>query len=68
MENSIEKQIIHSRKEAPYLLENPKIIPWYRISIPEGITGDGSAYHIYIKKGTGKNLCVFLSGGGSSLE
>ena len=64
VENSIEKQIIHSRKEAPYLEGEPEQDTWYRVAIPEGITGDGSEYHIYIKKGSGKNLCVFLSGGG----
>lgn len=37
---------------------------WYRIMIPEGKTADGSEYHIYIKKASSNNLCIFLSGGG----
>ena len=54
----------HSRKEAPYLEGEPETGYLVPVAIPEGITGDGSEYHIYIKKGSGKNLCVFLSGGG----
>ncbi len=37
---------------------------WYKYPIPEGITGDGSEYYIYIKRAQSDNLCVFLSGGG----
>ena len=50
--------------EAPLLEGRPRELVWYRIPIPEGTTGDGSEYHIYLKRGTNKNLCVFLSGGG----
>ena len=53
-----------SRYEAPVpdgeLLEQV----WYRIPIPEGMSGDGSEYHIYVKKAQSDRLCVFLSGGG----
>ena len=37
---------------------------WYRIPVPEGMSGDGSEYHIYVKKAASRRLCVFLSGGG----
>lgn len=53
-----------SRFEAPVpegdLLEHV----WYRIPIPEGMSGDGSEYHIYVKKAGSPYLCIFLSGGG----
>lgn len=62
VENSIEKSII--KKEAPILQGIPQRNIWYRVPVPEGITGDGSEYHIYIKKSWSENLCVFLSGGG----
>ena len=64
VENSIERQIVRSKKEAPYLRGEPEPHVWYRVAVPEGITGDGSDYYIYIKKGNTENLCVFLSGGG----
>ncbi len=37
---------------------------WYRKHIPGGISGDGSEYHIYLRRGKSKHLCVFFSGGG----
>ena len=37
---------------------------WYRIPVREGISGDGSGYHIYLKAGDSENLCIFFSGGG----
>lgn len=50
--------------EAPLLEGEPELYKWYRITIPEGIAGDGSGYFIYIKKAESSHLCVFLSGGG----
>ena len=50
VENSIERQIVRSKKEAPYLRGEPEPHVWYRVAVPEGITGDGSDYYIYIKK------------------
>ena len=38
--------------EAPLLEGEPELYKWYRITIPEGIAGDGSGYFIYIKKGS----------------
>ncbi len=42
----------------------PDIKTWYRVPIADGMAGDGSPYHIYIKRGRTNHLCVFLSGGG----
>lgn len=63
VENSIEKSILNG-KEAPVLSGEPEKKVWYRVPVPQGVTGDGSEYHIYIKKAPSENLCVFLSGGG----
>ncbi|MCR4671928.1 MAG: pectinacetylesterase family protein [Lachnospiraceae bacterium] len=52
------------KHEAPLLMGYPEAKVWYSVPLPEGISGDGSEYHFYIKKGTEPNLCIFLSGGG----
>lgn len=72
VEKTIGAGIAHSRLEAPVLAPEAAIVPaalsdpgvWYRLPIPEGLSGDGSEYHIYVRRGTCDNLCVFLSGGG----
>ena len=65
-ENALGKRIENSSLEAPILepgaVSEPKT--WYRVPVPEGISGDGSEYHIYVKRGTTDNLCIFFSGGG----
>ena len=63
LERSIGNRIA-DRYEAPVLEGKPVLDTWYRIPIEAGKTGDGSDYHIYIKKRRTKNLCIFLSGGG----
>ena len=63
VENSIERQIVRSKKKAPYLTGDPVRHVWYRVAVPGGITGDGSEYYIYIKKGTQKKLCVIFDKG-----
>lgn len=63
VEHSIGSFIEH-REEAPVLSASPVNHVWYRIPIPEGLSGDGTAYHIYLKKGHTQRLCIFLSGGG----
>ncbi|MBQ7557296.1 MAG: pectin acetylesterase [Lachnospiraceae bacterium] len=55
---------ISRRFEAPLLKGKPVPSKWYRVPVKKGISGDGSEYHIYIKRGTSENMCVFLSGGG----
>ncbi len=40
----------------------PKV--WYKLSIPEGKSSDGSEYHVYVKKADPEKLCIILSGGG----
>ncbi len=62
---------LHFKREIPKLIP-PAAVPgqrlksrlWYRVDIPGGMSGDGSEYHIYVKRAPSKNLCVFLSGGG----
>ena len=63
----VEKTIgmeVEKHLEAPDLIEEPEYQVWYRVSIPEGITADGSEYHVYLKKAESDDLCIFLSGGG----
>ena len=55
---------ISRRFEAPLLEGVPEDHIWYRIMVPEGMAGDGTEYHIYIKQADPRKLCVFLSGGG----
>lgn len=64
VENSIGKTIEDSRIEAPVYDGMPEYRRWYRVPVPEGISGDGSSYHIYMKKAASEHLCIFLSGGG----
>ncbi len=63
MENVLDREI-ERRFEAPLLEGVPEPMKWYRVPVNEGVSGDGSEYHIYIKRGTSENMCVFLSGGG----
>lgn len=63
-ENSIGKTIADTSLAAPVLDGEPQPGTWYRILIPEGVSGDGSCYYIYLKKGTSDHLCLFFSGGG----
>lgn len=65
-ENSVSDMIANTHLGVAKLGDNeePSINTWYRVDIPKGLTGDGSEYYIYIKKGSPKNLLIFLSGGG----
>jgi len=64
VEQSISNRIEGTQLEAPILLGKPEEHKWYRIPLSEGLSGDGSEYHIYLKKGTTDHLCIFFSGGG----
>ena len=72
MGDGIENQIgktVQSRLEVSDLdvsdsAEIPEEMRWYRVPLPEGISGDGSGYHTYISKGRINNLCIIISGGG----
>jgi hypothetical protein len=64
LENSIGRTIADSSLAAPVLDGDPLPRTWYRINIPSGISGDGSGYYIYLKKGISDHLCIFFSGGG----
>ena len=68
-ENKLSNVIEGSNFEVPLLenFEDAEVLKWYRINIENGKSGDGSAYHIYIKKGScdrNAPLCIFFSGGG----
>lgn len=63
-ENSVSTAIANTSLEAPVLENEPQSGLWYRLPIPDGMSGDGSDYHIYLRKGCSEHLCVFFSGGG----
>ena len=63
VENSIGTFIEH-RQEAPVLTGEAAPGIWYQIPLPDAISGDGSEFHAYLKRGTVPNLVIFLSGGG----
>jgi hypothetical protein len=63
LEHTLSREV-KRRFEAPELEGEPSADVWYRLPIEEGMSGDGSEYHIYLKLGTTNHLCVFLSGGG----
>ena len=64
IEYAVENHMEKTGQETPLLDENPEPGKWYRIPLESGLSGDGSEYHIYLKKGTLPFLCLFLSGGG----
>lgn len=72
VEQTIGSSIENTRLEAPVLSPDAASVPaaiqepgvWFCLPIPEGMSGDGSEYHIYVRRGTTDNLCIFLSGGG----
>ncbi len=66
VENSIGRAIDNSNFKAVDLPENPKELTWYRVPMEKGMSGDGSEYYIYVKKGDPDKLCIFFSGGGAA--
>ncbi|MBQ3796457.1 MAG: pectin acetylesterase [Butyrivibrio sp.] len=64
VENRIGRAIEERGFEADLLPKEPEDMKWYRVPIEKGMSGDGSEYHIYVKKADPKKLCVFFSGGG----
>ena len=68
VEESIAKGIYELGQEAPILIGEPAEKVWYQVPVPEGKCGDGSEYHIYVRKGTTDKLCVFFSGGGIAIN
>lgn len=58
--------LVEHTMEAPVLKsgEFPEPMVWYKVELEEGMCGDGSPYHMYLKKGRTADLCVFLSAGG----
>ena len=68
VEESISKGIYDLGQEAPVLVGEPAPKVWYKVPIPEAKCGDGSEYHIYVRKGNCDKLCVFFSGGGIAIN
>ncbi len=64
VDSSVGNAIQNTHLKAPELQKEPDSNIWYQVPVKDGISGDGSAYHIYIRKGNSKNLCIFFSGGG----
>ena len=68
LEESIAKGIYDLGQEAPILIGDPLEKTWYKVPVPGGKCADGSEYHIYVRRGTTDNLCVFFSGGGIAVN
>ncbi len=68
LEQRIESGMERGDREVPILPEEPENGKWYRLPMEEGISGDGSDYHIYLKYGRADRLCLFLSGGGMAWD
>ncbi|MCR4763710.1 MAG: pectinacetylesterase family protein [Lachnospiraceae bacterium] len=66
VEERIGQMVIENGREAPVLSEGAMVYPrvWYRVPLSDGISGDGSEYHIYLKAAHKDKLVVFFSGGG----
>ncbi len=70
VENAVAGGIGMAKLEAPELsfgegdFSLPQEGVWYRLPLQEGLSGDGSEYHIYVKKGKTDRLVLFFSGGG----
>ncbi len=64
VENSIDKTMLDKDLIAPELPDDPEEKKWYRVVIPNGMSGDGSQYHVYVKIADPDKLCIFFSGGG----
>lgn len=63
LEQSI-SSIVEHRAEAPALSGDPVPYTWYQIPLTDGISGDGSEFHCYLKTANSDHLVIFLSGGG----
>ena len=46
------------------LNKRPRYNRWYKVTLPDCVSGDGSGYHFYISKGHSRNLLIFFAGGG----
>ena len=64
VENSLGKAVQDPKRLAPVLEGKPIPMTWYCVPVKTGISGDGSEYHVYVKRGFSDHLCVFFSGGG----
>ncbi len=68
IEQSLDRRIPTGRLAAPELNGKPKQGIWYKVPLEGGMSGDGSGYHAYLKRGHSKNLCIFFSGGGMAWD
>ena len=64
MERSVGERMVRRSLEAPVLTGEMREKLWYKLPIPEGKSGDGSEYHVFLKKADPEKICVFFSGGG----
>ena len=64
LDERFSERIGGTKFEAPLLEGEPELYTWYRIHLEEGLSADGSEYHIYMRKAESNKLCIFLSGGG----
>lgn len=55
-------------REFPQLKDEPKLNKWYAIDIDEAISGDGSRWQGFIKKGSENKVMVIFFGGGLSVD
>lgn len=64
VDDAVGKKLPETRLVAPIYDENAREKTWYRYPIKDGISGDGSEYHIYVRRAPSDKLCIFFSGGG----
>ena len=64
LERKIDDRMERSGISVPVIGKKAKKMTWYKVPVEDGMSGDGSEYHVYLKKGRSKNLCIFFSGGG----
>lgn len=68
VENSIERQIVRSKKKAPYLTGDPVRHVWYRVAVPGGhYRGRIRVLYLY-QKGDAKETLRLFVGRRSRLE
>jgi len=63
-ENKVGQAIVNTPLGVDELGDDFSFNTWYRVPIDGCMTGDGSLYYIFVKKGRSDNLLVFFSGGG----
>ena len=65
--DQVEWQLGDRHVPAPLLPKKKEEIQsrtWYKVPLKDGLCGDGSPYHIYLRFGPSDRLVIYLSGGG----